>query len=67
MKIGKLRDLTDVELRNKEQELDEQLLKLRFQLGTKQIENTMKIGQVRRDIARVKTLQGERDREKSGS
>ncbi len=44
-----------------------QLLKLRFQLGTKQIENTMKIRQVRKDIARVKTLQGERGREKSGS
>ena len=60
MKIQKLRDMDDTELSKKEGDLDQQLLKLRFQLGTKQIENPMKICDVRRDIARVKTLQKER-------
>ena len=67
MTIAKLRDLTDEELTNKEVEFDEQLLKLRFQLATKQIENAMKIRDVRRDIARIKTLQNERRGEKSKS
>ncbi len=67
MTIAKLRDLTDEELTNKEVEFDEQLLKLRFALATKQIENAMKIRDVRRDIARIKTLQNERRGEKSKS
>lgn len=67
MTMGKLRDMNDEELVRKERELDEQLLKLHFQLGTKQIENPMKIRDVRRDIARVKTLRNERVREKSTS
>ena len=60
MKAGKLRDMTDDELNKKEEELEKQLLNLRFQLGTKQIENPMRIREVRRDIARVRTIQRER-------
>lgn len=67
MKMDKLRDLTDEELMVKETELDEQMLKLRFQLGTKQIENPMMIREVRHDIARVKTLKNERRRESERS
>ena len=65
--MEKLRALTADELLKKEGELDEQMLKLRFQLGTKQLENPMKIREVRRDIARVKTLQRQRLREKGRS
>ncbi|MFQ5720430.1 MAG: 50S ribosomal protein L29 [Acidobacteriota bacterium] len=65
--MDKLRDLTDEELMVKETELDEQMLKLRFQLGTKQIENPMMIREVRHDIARVKTLKNERRRESERS
>ncbi len=57
---SKLRDLTDEELRQKEEDLGKQLLGLRFQLGTKQIENPMRIRDVRREIARVKTILRER-------
>ena len=64
MNTAKLREMTDEELAKTELDLDQQLLKLRFQLGTKQIENPMKIREVKRSIARVKTLQGERSREK---
>lgn len=60
MKAGELRELTDEELQRKGQELVEELFNLRFQLATSQIENVGRIRAVRRDIARVKTLQHER-------
>ena len=60
MKANDLREFTDDELRQKEQELAEELFNLRFQLATSQIENVGRITAVRRDIARVKTIQRER-------
>ena len=56
MKAEKLRELDDAELGKKDEELCKQLLNLRFQLGTKQIENPNKIREVKRDIARVRTV-----------
>lgn len=61
MKAGELRDLSDDELRAKVKELQEELFNLRFQLATGQIENVARIRTVRRDIARVKTIQRERE------
>jgi large subunit ribosomal protein L29 len=61
MKAGELRDLSDDELRTKVKELQEELFNLRFQLATGQIENVSRIRTVRRDIARVKTIQRERE------
>ena len=43
------------------QELSEELFKLRFQFATRQLTNTARIRTVRRDIARVKTLQRQRE------
>ncbi|MGC8916165.1 MAG: 50S ribosomal protein L29 [Thermoanaerobaculum sp.] len=63
MKAKQLRDQSIEELRRTEAELLEQLFKLRFQRATGQIENPGKIRQVRRDIARVKTILLERLRE----
>jgi large subunit ribosomal protein L29 len=60
MKARVLRELTDDELQQKGQELVEELFNLRFQLATGQIENIGRITAVRRDIARVKTIQRER-------
>jgi large subunit ribosomal protein L29 len=57
MKASELRELTDDELRQKGRELEEELFNLRFQLATGQIENVGHITNVRRDIARVKTIQ----------
>jgi large subunit ribosomal protein L29 len=57
MKAAELRDLSDEELRGKLQELQEELFNLRFQLATGQIENVGRIRTVRRDIARLKTVQ----------
>jgi large subunit ribosomal protein L29 len=42
-------------------ELGEELFKLRFQFATRQLTNTARIRNVRRDIARVKTLQRQRE------
>lgn len=60
MKASALRELTDEELRQKGDEMAAELFNLRFQLATGQIENIGRISAVRRDIARVKTIQRER-------
>jgi large subunit ribosomal protein L29 len=62
MKTKELRDKTDNELETRQHELVEQLFKLRFQRATGRVENPMKIRQVKREIARIKTLLGERSR-----
>jgi large subunit ribosomal protein L29 len=56
MKVKDLRQLSDGELLIKEKELGEELFNLRFQHATGQLENVMRIPQVKRDIARVKTI-----------
>ena len=60
MKASELRELNDAELAEKGLELAGELFNLRFQLATAQIENVGRISEVRRDIARVKTIQRER-------
>ena len=56
MKAKELRQLSEGELLIKENELGEELFNLRFQHATGQLENVMRIPQVKRDIARVKTI-----------
>jgi large subunit ribosomal protein L29 len=63
MKVDKIRNLTDVELGNQERELADQLFKLKFQLNMGQTESLKKMRGLRKDIARVKTILGERKRE----
>ena len=60
MKASALRELTEEELDQKYKDLTEELFNLRFQLATSQIENVGRVRVVRRDIARVKTIQRER-------
>ena len=62
MKTNELRDKSIDELNIRERELREQLFKLRFQRATGRMENPMKIREVRREIARIKTLINERSR-----
>jgi large subunit ribosomal protein L29 len=62
MKVKELRDKSEAELQTRERELVEQLFKLRFQRATGRVENPMKMREVRREIARIKTLLGERSR-----
>jgi large subunit ribosomal protein L29 len=56
MKAKELRQLSEGELLIKEKELGEELFNLRFQHATGQLDNVMRIPQVKRDIARVKTI-----------
>ena len=56
MKIEKLRDLTAEELQLKLKDLKEELFNLRFQHATNQLDNPMKMVEVKRTIARVKTV-----------
>ncbi len=60
MKASELRELTEAELRSKETDLAEQLFALRLQKTTGQLENSAKIPQARRDLARVLTVLGEK-------
>lgn len=62
MKVDKIRNLTDVELNHQEHELADQLFKLKFQMNMGQTESLKKIRGLRKDIARVKTVRGERQR-----
>ena len=56
MKANELRDLSVEELGKKTAELNEEMFNLRFQLHTGHLENTSRIVQVRREIARVNTV-----------
>jgi large subunit ribosomal protein L29 len=55
-KTNELRDKSVTELQTRERELTEQMFKLRFQRATGSLENPSKMRQVRREIARIKTL-----------
>jgi large subunit ribosomal protein L29 len=57
MKAEKIRNFTDEELAHQEHELNDQLFRLRFQLKMGQSESLKKIRGLRKDIARVKTVQ----------
>jgi len=66
MKAEKIRNLTEDELGQQERELADQLFKLKFQLNMGQTESLKKIRGLRKDIARVKTIAGERARSAAG-
>ena len=57
MKYAELTDLTAEELEQKAAGLQEELFKLRLRQATSQVENPMRIRQLRRDIARIRTAQ----------
>jgi large subunit ribosomal protein L29 len=61
MKANELRNMTADELQKKDRELVQELFNLRFQHHTGRLENSSRISDVKKDIARVKTiLQGKR-------
>lgn len=65
MKATALRERSSDELSKTLSDLEEQLFKLRFQKSTGQIENPVKIREVKRDIARVLTVINERQAQES--
>ncbi|WP_303721686.1 50S ribosomal protein L29 [Malonomonas rubra] len=56
MKASEIKDLSVEELQAKQAELQQELFNLRFQLHTGHLENTARVSQVRKDVARVKTV-----------
>lgn len=61
MKANKIRELTDDELNKKVLDYKEELFNLRFQLATGQLDNPMRIRDVRKNIARCKTVLRQRE------
>lgn len=60
MKISTIRELSMDELSGKVVDMSEELFKLRFQNGIRQLENTAKLKDIRKSIARVKTVISEK-------
>ena len=56
MKANEIRQLSTAEMVAKEKEFKEELFNLRFQLATGQLENTARLKEVRKSIARIKTV-----------
>ena len=61
MKTSELQPLTDAELANKLDDSYQELFNLRFQKTTGKLTNTSRVRQVRKDIARIKTILRERE------
>ena len=61
MKINKINEMSSPELEKELSELKTELFKLRFSLATNSLDNPMRIKEVRRDIARVKTVLRQRE------
>ena len=56
MKVSELRGMSEQDLSKKQSDLTQELFNLKFQLHTGRLENTSKLKNVRKDIARVNTI-----------
>ncbi len=65
MKTEEIRDLGDADIDQKIEEAQEELFRLRFRSATQMLENPMLVRSLRRDIARLKTIQRERELERA--
>lgn len=61
MKTKEIRQMSDSQLQSSLKDLKAELFNLRFQLATGQLDNPMRIGGVKKDIARIKTIVRERE------
>ncbi len=62
-----IRDLTDQEIAERIEQLEEERFRLRFRSATQQLDNPMLLRHIRRDLARLKTVQRERQVQNQGS
>ncbi len=60
MRPNEIRDLNDTELGRRLDEAHQELFNLRFQYATGQLKNTARLGEVRREIGRLRTILRER-------
>ena len=65
MKINKVREMSSPDLEKELGELKSELFKLRFSLATNVLDNPMKIKEVKKDIARIKTILRQRELEEA--
>ncbi len=65
MNIKEIRDKSNAELEKTVEDLKVELFDLRFQKATGQIDNPMKIREIRKTIARIKTVLTEREKEET--
>ena len=65
MKINKIKEMSSPELEKELGELKSELFKLRFSLATNGLDNPMKIKEVKKDIARIKTILKQRELEEA--
>ena len=61
MKSSEIRELKDEELKRKERDIKEELFNLRVQLSTRQTTNVGRIKKLKRDLARILTIERERE------
>jgi large subunit ribosomal protein L29 len=61
MKASEIRDWDDVEIRARLEELREERFRLRFRMGTMELENPKMVKHIRRDVARLNTILRERE------
>ncbi|WP_085445312.1 50S ribosomal protein L29 [Magnetofaba australis] len=66
MKAAELKEMSDAALADQLKSLHQEAFNLRFQHATAQLENTARIRQVRRDIARITTVLGARKPSEEG-
>ena len=67
MNAPEIRDMTDGEIQDRIEQLQEERFRLRFRSATQQLENPMLLRNLRRDISRLKTVLRERELQTQGS
>ena len=61
MELKKMRDMTEIELNTELSKMKKELFNLRFQHATGQLENTVQLRELKKDIARVKTIMRQKE------
>jgi large subunit ribosomal protein L29 len=67
VKPTEIREMTDGEIRDRIEQLQEERFRLRFRSATQQLENPMLLRHIRRDISRLKTVLREREVQNQGA
>ena len=65
MELNKMREMTDAELAAELEKMKKELFNLRFQHVTGQLENPVQMREVKKNLARVKTIMREKELEKA--
>ena len=61
MRAEEIRELSDADIRTRIAEMEEERFRLRFRSATETLEDPLRLRTIRRDIARLKTIQRERE------